>query len=508
MGRDTSMTESAKAVFLSYASQDAEAAQRICAALRAADIEVWFDQSELRGGDAWDRKIRTQIRDSALFLPLVSEVTAERPEGYFRLEWSLAEQRAQMIARGTPFVIPILLGNAPKSQDLPDEFRRVQWMTWRADPDSAPLAQRVRTLLDAGAKVSRPNLDTPVALQSRDPSCAWALATLTGVAVMASLSWAVWQHARGMSRLATAAPSGVDSAFSHSVAVLPFVDMSALQDQGYFGDGLTEELIDLLSRGSDLRVPARTSSFFFKGKQVPLTDVARALSVAYILEGSVRKSGDTMRVTAQLVRANDGYHVWSDSYDRELRDVFKVQDEIAAAVVAALRAKLSAQRDVASGTTRSPEAYEQYLIARDLIRQTGLGNYKRALSAYQRALELDPDFAGALIGAADANYLLIVGQGPISKEQLSGVVRSPQRFRMGIPHVASICSKQAATSSWRRRTYAKHCFWLPRLASISAGTARCSCAAAMCREGSSTHSGRLNLTRSTSLAGTIWRTRS
>src|SRR5579862_2377893 len=103
------MTESTRAVFLSYASQDAEPARRVCDALRGAGIEVWFDQSELRGGDAWDQNIRTQIRDCALFIPIISVNTASRPEGYFRLEWDLADQRTHKIARNRPFLIPVCL---------------------------------------------------------------------------------------------------------------------------------------------------------------------------------------------------------------------------------------------------------------------------------------------------------------------------------------------------------------------------------------------------------------
>src|SRR5271156_1236733 len=103
------MTEPPKAVFLSYASQDSDAARRICEALRAVGIEVWFDQSELRGGDVWDQKIRREIRDCALFVPIISANTASRREGYFRLEWGLAEQRAQMIARNMPFIVPVCI---------------------------------------------------------------------------------------------------------------------------------------------------------------------------------------------------------------------------------------------------------------------------------------------------------------------------------------------------------------------------------------------------------------
>jgi hypothetical protein len=123
------VTDPGRAVFLSYASQDAEAAQRLCNALRAAGIEVWFDRTELRGGDAWDQKIRQQIRDCMLFLPIISKSTQARTEGYFRLEWRLADQRTHLMGRSRAFLVPICVDSAPeKDADVPDSFSATQWM--------------------------------------------------------------------------------------------------------------------------------------------------------------------------------------------------------------------------------------------------------------------------------------------------------------------------------------------------------------------------------------------
>ena len=122
------MTDPGRAVFLSYASQDAEAAQRICEALRAAGIGVFLDQSELRGGDVWDQKIRRQIHDCALFIPVISASTASRREGYFRLEWDLADHRSHMMARDSTFIVPVSLDATPGAgTDVPESFHRVQW---------------------------------------------------------------------------------------------------------------------------------------------------------------------------------------------------------------------------------------------------------------------------------------------------------------------------------------------------------------------------------------------
>src|SRR5580658_5841167 len=135
--RDTTggtVTDPNKAVFLSYASQDAEAAQRLCNALRGAGIEVWFDQSELRGGDAWDQKIRQQIRDCALFVPIISAHTQARPEGYFRLEWKLAVDRSHLMAAEKAFLVPVVVDATTQPEALvPTQFREVQWTRIRAD---------------------------------------------------------------------------------------------------------------------------------------------------------------------------------------------------------------------------------------------------------------------------------------------------------------------------------------------------------------------------------------
>src|SRR5450432_2737581 len=142
------MSEERKAVFLSYASQDAEAAKRICEALRTAGVEVWFDQSELRGGDAWDAKIRKQIKDCALFVPVISANTQARGEGYFRLEWKLAVDRSHLMADDAPFLFPVVIDDTPDAgARVPDKFRDVQWTRLRLDETPVELAARVSRLL-------------------------------------------------------------------------------------------------------------------------------------------------------------------------------------------------------------------------------------------------------------------------------------------------------------------------------------------------------------------------
>jgi TolB-like protein len=191
----------------------------------------------------------------------------------------------------------------------------------------------------------------------------------------------------------------------HSIAVLPFLDMSEKKDQDYFSDGLAEELLDLLSQVPDLSVAARTSSFYFKGKSEDLATIAQKLHVAHILEGSVRKAGDRIRVTVQLIRAENGYSLWSNTYDRRLEDIFKVQDEIAAAVVEVLKARLSpTQRVVNQHRTDNLDAYAQYLLGNQLYARDTTDSTQQALLAYRRAVGLDPGYAAGYSGLAVSEW--------------------------------------------------------------------------------------------------------
>ena len=190
-----------------------------------------------------------------------------------------------------------------------------------------------------------------------------------------------------------------------SIAVLPFVDMSEKKDQEYFADGMAEEIIDRLSKVPELYVPARTSSFFFRGKATKIPEIARELNVAHVLEGSLRKSGNHLRITAQLVRADNGYHVWSETFDRQLDDIFKVQDEIAGAVVKALRVSLLEGEVPIATPTSSTEAYTLFLQARSIAAGRAADtDYVTATKYLQQAVTLDPMFASAW--AALANIIV------------------------------------------------------------------------------------------------------
>jgi TolB-like protein/Tfp pilus assembly protein PilF len=187
-----------------------------------------------------------------------------------------------------------------------------------------------------------------------------------------------------------------------SIAVLPFVNMSSDAGNEYFSDGLSEELLNLLAKIPDLRVAARTSAFKFKGEKIDVQEVARKLNVAHVLEGSVRKSGNKVRITAQLIKAADGYHLWSETYDRTLDDIFVVQDDIAGEVVKALKLTLLGTTPVPRSKPIDSEAYNLALQGRFFLDRRGKQDLERAVDYFRQSHERDPGYAPAWAGLSQA----------------------------------------------------------------------------------------------------------
>jgi TolB-like protein/class 3 adenylate cyclase/Flp pilus assembly protein TadD len=188
-----------------------------------------------------------------------------------------------------------------------------------------------------------------------------------------------------------------------SIAVLPFVDMSSEKNQEYFSDGLAEELLNDLAKIPGLRVAARTSSFQFKGKNEDLRTVGEKLNVGAILEGSVRRQGSRVRITAQLIKVGDGFHLWSETYDREMNDIFAVQDEIARSVAGSLKVALLGKKTaIPSAQGTNAEAYNAYLQGEYFLKRHGKENLEKSLGYYEQAINLDPGYAPAWVGLAAA----------------------------------------------------------------------------------------------------------
>ena len=261
---------------------------------------------------------------------------------------------------------------------------------------------------------------------------------IIGVLVVA-LGYFIWERQGLVEAPATTAAGDGETTETHdadgvhgaSVAVLPFVNMSADPEQEYFSDGISEELLNLLAKIPDLRVPARTSSFQFKGQNLDIADVARQLNVAHVLEGSVRKADVRIRVTAQLIEAETGYHLWSETYDRELTDIFAIQDEISASIVNSLSDTLGIKAEAAPHVkaAANPEAYNAYLLGQHLIKKRTKGDIEASIPNYERAIALDPTYAPAHAGLGLAWYLLTASR------PTYGTLTLEESLGKALPHI-------------------------------------------------------------------------
>ena len=249
-----------------------------------------------------------------------------------------------------------------------------------------------------------------------------------------SLAYFVWERQGLVEQVAvvdTDTAEITETSTAASIAVLPFVNMSADPDQEYFSDGISEELLNLLAKIPGLRVPARTSSFQFKGQNLDIGDIAKQLNVKHVLEGSVRQADVRIRVTAQLIDAETGYHLWSESYDREVDDVFAIQDEISAAIVAALSETLGLNVGAAPQVraAANPEAYNSYLLAQHQIKLRTKQDIEASITNYELALEHDPDYAPAHAGLGLAWYLLTANSATY------GTLSLEESLSRGLPHI-------------------------------------------------------------------------
>jgi TolB-like protein len=392
-GHATGANPSPPEVFISYASQDATLADTVVAALESHGLRCWIAPRDVTPGTFYGDEIVHAIDAAKASVLILSQNAVTSPHVLREVERAASKRHA---------VISLRIDKAPLPAGLEYFLNTSQWLdassgdTARALPK---LVSAVQVAIQAPAvtPLGVPTANVPLpAVSARLPRRIALVATSViglGLAVFAGDRLWLSRH----QAIAPAAPAPAASAPTEkSVAVLPFVDMSEKKDQEYFSDGLSEELIDMLAKVPDLRVPARTSSFYFKGKQVTIQDIAKALGVADVLEGSIRKSGSHLRITAQLVRADNGYHLWSETYDRQLDDIFKVQDEIASAVVKALKISLMGQSLSESAGTQNTEAYNLFLQGKSMWRQANeTADFERVAEYLRKAVEADPQFADA-----------------------------------------------------------------------------------------------------------------
>lgn len=394
-------------MFLSYASDDREAVAGICTALRAAGIDVWFDASELRGGDAWDDQIRHRIKTCTFFVPVVSKNTELRTEGYFRREWKLAIERSHDMADDRPFILPVsLIDVRPEAARVPQRFRDLHWVRL---PGGEPGERLVEALNQMHRIVTAKTMAplTPGAVSSiagaggrhaappegpRRRTLTLAL-VVVALGLILALGWQWWADSHPAVAAAGPPPAPLDE---KSVAVLPFVNMSGDPKDEYLSDGLSEELLAALGRDPALRIVARTSSFGFKGRAMPAQQIAAQLGVARLVEGSVRRSGDQLRIVVQLVNGANGFRLWSHEYPLLLRNLFEVQATVANDVVAQLFPGSGRTPALRRITTRNLDAYDAFLRARSFQAKPPIGeNLEQAAKFFQQATDLDPGYAVA-----------------------------------------------------------------------------------------------------------------
>ena len=383
-GQSAADAGEARDAFVSHASHDRPTAEALTAYLESHGLRCWVAPRDVLPGTLYADAIVRAINEArALVLVLSASSVASSHVGK-ELERASAKKRP---------IIALKIDAAPLTPAFEYFLSESQWI----DLDAGGQAAAFGKLADALHRLRRPGAAaTPAAsaVVQRPPPARRPAAVVLAVAgialaVAGYFAWHAWRHPAGPEA------AQAEAATDKSIAVLPFDDMSEAKDQGYFADGMAEQILDLLAKVPSLKVIARTSSFQFKGKAEDVRAIGDKLGVATVLEGSVRKAGNRLRITTQLIRASDGSHLWSETYDRTVDDVFHTQDEIAAAVVSALRVSLLGGASPKATVTTSTEAYTLYLQGLAVWQRYTADDTARARELLERALKLDPKFAPA-----------------------------------------------------------------------------------------------------------------
>ena len=329
-------------VFLSYAREDVDTAKPLAECIARAGHEVWWDR-QIQGGSRFATEIDRELKDAEAVVVLWTKAALESA-------WVQDEAGE---GRDTGRLVPASLDGSRAPLGF-RQFHTVDLTKWNGGGEP----ENLQDLLSAIAKTT------------------------------------------GESPTSKVAPKQQEAARGASICVLPFVNMSGDPEQEYFSDGITEDIITDLSKVSALFVVARNTAFTFKGKVMDVKEVGQAMDVTHVLEGSVRKAGERVRITAQLIDAATGGHVWADRYDRDLTDIFAIQDEISKAIVGALRVKLlpAEKKAIETRGTSSVEAYNLYLMARQQWTEGSLGDIRRQeaiVRMCKQALTFDPEYAQA-----------------------------------------------------------------------------------------------------------------
>ena len=387
-------------VFISYAAQDAAVADAVVGALERAGLKCWIAPRDVVPGALYADEIVRAINEAKVVVLVLSEAAAASPHVGKEIERASSKHRRILALR-------------TDAASLPRAFEyflsESQWIDVGSGGIEAAAAKLVDAVRRHLAPTSATEPNVPLAPHTLDrklaaPRRRWVPLASAAVFAMALAYFVVdrvW-----VSKHLTAERHGLVAAAvvsDKSIAVLPFVDMSEKHDQEYFGDGMAEEILNLLVKVPQLKVIGRTSSFSFKGKQADLPSIGRALGAAYIVEGSIRRSSDRIRVTAQLIDARDGSHRWSDTFEGTTADTLRLQDEIAVRVAHSLNLEVAGQ--LPPRATIKPEAYDYYLRGLRELDENASDSVDKAREYFQKTLALAPQFAPAAVEIAETDMV-------------------------------------------------------------------------------------------------------
>ena len=387
-------------VFISYASQDAAVADAVVGALERAGLTCWIAPRDVVPGALYADEIVRAINEAKVVVLVLSEYAVASSHVGKEIERASSKHRR---------ILALRTDSVTLTRAFEYFLSESQWI----DVGSGGIEAAATKLVDAVRRHLAPvsAIDPSVAPKRRTlerepatPRRRWIAIAAVAVIAIALAYFGVerfWLSRHAASERPAAVASSTAAATpaisDKSVAVLPFVDMSEKKDQEYFSDGLSEELIDHLAHAENLKVIARTSSFQFKGKNDDMRTIGQRLGVANLLEGSVRTSGNAIRVTAQLINVIDGTHRWSETYDRKMGDIFKIQDEIAVAVVTALKSTMAVAPSRPNAREPTIDSYNELLRGRYFRERVTKQDSERAIEALEDAIRLDPTNATAWV---------------------------------------------------------------------------------------------------------------
>jgi TolB-like protein len=392
-GGEGEASSSAPTVFISCASQDAAIADSVVEHLEQHGLRCWLASRDVKPGAQYADAIVAAINDASALVLLLSQHAVGSSHVGREIERAASKHKP---------IIAFRLNPATLNRALEYFLSESQWLDVPALGMPAALAK----LAEAAGEASGRALATdpvapakPTAGMGRKAKLVAGVAVVTGVGVALALGVHSWSKSHN-----AAQPPAAAAITDKSIAVLPFADMSEKKDQEYFADGMAEEILDILAKVPSLKVIGRTSSFQFKGRNEDLRSIGKKLGAAYVLEGSVRRSGDRIRVTAQLIDTRDGAHLWSETYDRPANDALLMQGEIATTLSRSLEIGIGADRPQSQQHLKSDAAYDLYLRGRYAAERGDADGMATGITYLQQALDADPTFADAAVALALTYY--------------------------------------------------------------------------------------------------------